>query len=166
MTTQLLSSGEFCKLRYDTIPVKSASANVSFYSSNSKMPIFELSHSCRKCATCRTCIILQFTLVQEMPVAGQTFSKSSIWRNFCQCWYLQVARFFQLAVDEIPRSLSHSRAQTSTCFELIQRSKTNTTLKIWCYVRRVFECLWGNFLYHSSCCNGYPISFCYFVPYR
>ena len=35
-TTQLLSSGEFCELRYDTIPVKSASANVSFYTSNSK----------------------------------------------------------------------------------------------------------------------------------
>jgi len=30
-TTQLLSSGEFCKLRYNTIPVQSASANVSFY---------------------------------------------------------------------------------------------------------------------------------------
>jgi len=28
-TTQLLSSRKFCKLRYDTIPVKSASANVS-----------------------------------------------------------------------------------------------------------------------------------------
>ena len=28
-TTQLLSSGEFCKLRYDTIPVQNASANVS-----------------------------------------------------------------------------------------------------------------------------------------
>jgi hypothetical protein len=41
-TTQLLSSGEFCKLRYDTIPVKSASANVSSYSNNSKMPNFEL----------------------------------------------------------------------------------------------------------------------------
>jgi hypothetical protein len=41
-TTQLLSSGEFCKLRYDTIPVKSASANVSFYNNNSKMPNFEL----------------------------------------------------------------------------------------------------------------------------
>jgi len=41
-TTQLLSSGEFCKLRYDTTPVKSASANVSFYSNNSKMPNFEL----------------------------------------------------------------------------------------------------------------------------
>jgi len=43
-TTQLLSSGEFCKLRYDTIPVKkkSASANVSFYTNNSKMPNFEL----------------------------------------------------------------------------------------------------------------------------
>jgi hypothetical protein len=41
-TTQLLSSGEFCKLRYDTIPVKSASANVSFYTNNTKMPNFEL----------------------------------------------------------------------------------------------------------------------------
>jgi len=41
-TTQLLSSGEFCKLRYDTIPVKSAAVNVSFYNNNSKMPNFEL----------------------------------------------------------------------------------------------------------------------------
>jgi hypothetical protein len=41
-TTQLLSSGEFYKLRYDTIPVKSASTNVSFYTINSKMPNFEL----------------------------------------------------------------------------------------------------------------------------
>jgi hypothetical protein len=41
-TTQLLSSGEFYNLRYDTLPVKSASANLSFYTSNSKMPYFEL----------------------------------------------------------------------------------------------------------------------------
>jgi hypothetical protein len=41
-TTQLLSGGEFCKLRYDTVPVKSASANVSFYTNNSKMPNFDL----------------------------------------------------------------------------------------------------------------------------
>jgi len=41
-TTQLLSSGKFCQLRYDTIPVKSASANVSFYTNNSNMPNFEL----------------------------------------------------------------------------------------------------------------------------
>jgi hypothetical protein len=40
-TTQLLSSGEFCKLRYDTLPVKSATANVSC-TKNSKMPNFEL----------------------------------------------------------------------------------------------------------------------------
>jgi len=33
-TKQLLSSGEFCKLRYEGIPVKSASANVSFYTNN------------------------------------------------------------------------------------------------------------------------------------
>jgi len=39
-TTQLLSSGEFCKLRYDTIPVKSASANVSFCTNRAKMPNF------------------------------------------------------------------------------------------------------------------------------
>ena len=49
-TTQLLSSGEFCKVRYDTIPVKSASAKVSFYTNNSKMPDLELWHSCRKWA--------------------------------------------------------------------------------------------------------------------
>jgi len=42
MKTQLLSSGKFCKLRCDTIPVKSASANVSFYTNNSKIPNFEL----------------------------------------------------------------------------------------------------------------------------
>jgi hypothetical protein len=42
MMTQLLSSGEFCKLHYDTIPVESASANVSFNTNNSKMPNFEL----------------------------------------------------------------------------------------------------------------------------
>jgi len=41
-TTQLLSSGSFYKLHYDTIPVESASANVFFYTNNSKMPNFEL----------------------------------------------------------------------------------------------------------------------------
>jgi hypothetical protein len=41
-TTQMLSSGEFCKMHYDTIPVKSASANVSFYTNKLKMPNFEL----------------------------------------------------------------------------------------------------------------------------
>jgi len=51
-TIQLLSSGEFCKLRYDTIPVKSASANVSFYTNNSKMPNFELWPACHKWAIC------------------------------------------------------------------------------------------------------------------
>jgi hypothetical protein len=38
--TKLLSNGEFCKLHYDTTPVASASANVFFYSNNSKMPKF------------------------------------------------------------------------------------------------------------------------------
>ena len=38
-TTQVFSSGEFFKLRYDTIPLQSASANLSFSTSNSKMPI-------------------------------------------------------------------------------------------------------------------------------
>jgi hypothetical protein len=42
MATHLLSSGEFCKLRYDTISVKSASENVSFYIYNTKMQNFEM----------------------------------------------------------------------------------------------------------------------------
>jgi len=41
-TTQLLSSGEFCKLRYDTLLVQSAPANASFYTNNSKVPNLEL----------------------------------------------------------------------------------------------------------------------------
>jgi hypothetical protein len=47
-TAQLLSNGEFYRLHYDTTPVKSASAKVSFYTNNSNMPNFELRHSCRK----------------------------------------------------------------------------------------------------------------------
>jgi len=39
-TTKLLCSSEFCKRRYDTIVVKSASANVSFYTNNSKAAKF------------------------------------------------------------------------------------------------------------------------------
>jgi len=38
-TTQMLSSGEFCKLRYDTIPVKSASENVLSLLINTKCQI-------------------------------------------------------------------------------------------------------------------------------
>ena len=40
--TQLFSRGEFFKLRYDNISIQSASANVSFYTNNSKMSDFEL----------------------------------------------------------------------------------------------------------------------------
>jgi hypothetical protein len=40
--TQLLSSGEFYKPRYNIVPVKSASANVSFCTNNSKIPNFAL----------------------------------------------------------------------------------------------------------------------------
>jgi len=46
--TKLLSSSQFYKLLYDTRPVKSASARVSFYTNNSKMPNFDLCLSCRK----------------------------------------------------------------------------------------------------------------------
>jgi len=56
--TQLLSSGKFCKLRYDTIPVKSASANVSFYTSKLKMPNFGLWHSCHNKTICCWCLVI------------------------------------------------------------------------------------------------------------
>ena len=45
-------AASFWRLRYDTIPVKSASANVSFYTNNWIMPKFELWHSCCKWAIC------------------------------------------------------------------------------------------------------------------
>jgi hypothetical protein len=61
-TTQLLSSGEFCKLRYDTIPVKSASANVSFCTINWKMPNFELWHFCRKRAIFSSSLTHRFSV--------------------------------------------------------------------------------------------------------
>jgi len=41
-TTQLLSSGEFCKLGYDTIPVKLHLQTFLSYTSNSKMPNFKM----------------------------------------------------------------------------------------------------------------------------
>jgi hypothetical protein len=43
-------AASFCTLRYYTIPVKSVSAKVSFYTNNSKMPNFDLWHSCHKWA--------------------------------------------------------------------------------------------------------------------
>jgi len=48
--TQPRSSGEFCILRYDTIPAKIAFVNVSFYTNNSKMPNFNLWQSYRRWA--------------------------------------------------------------------------------------------------------------------
>jgi hypothetical protein len=44
-TTQLPSSGEFCRLRYETVPDKNAPANISFYTNNSKKSKFP---SCSK----------------------------------------------------------------------------------------------------------------------
>jgi len=41
-TTKLLSSGEFCKQRYETMPVEIAPARVSFYTNKSKVTNFEL----------------------------------------------------------------------------------------------------------------------------
>jgi hypothetical protein len=60
--TQLLSSGEFCKLRYDTIPVESASGNVSFYTNNSKMPNFELGQYSSSGVICGTAEMTYNTL--------------------------------------------------------------------------------------------------------
>jgi len=76
-TTQLLSSGELCKLRYDTIPAKRASANVSFYTNSSKMTNFELWHSCRKWAIRSLCNM------QPCVVCGLFFSAWLYWIFFC-----------------------------------------------------------------------------------
>ena len=77
-TTQLHSSGGFCKLRYDTIPVKSASANVSFYTNNSKMPNFELWQSCRKWAQYIVWILSSF-LFKLLFMLFRKIAKSDYW---------------------------------------------------------------------------------------
>jgi len=67
MTNQLLSSSEFCKLRYDTIPFQSASANVSFYTNNSKMPNFELWHLLQM-SVCDSLYIFCTTKLSKVPL--------------------------------------------------------------------------------------------------
>jgi hypothetical protein len=65
---------EFCKLRYDTIPVKSAPANISFYNNNSKMPNFELWHSCRKWAIRKLTVGNTFSMtvtLEQLYFCGQ-----------------------------------------------------------------------------------------------
>ena len=67
-TTQLLSSDEFCKLRYDTTPVKSASANVSFYTNSSKIPNFEL---------CQMSVIIYMCIAADIATCIYTVSSAS-----------------------------------------------------------------------------------------
>ena len=82
MTTQLLSSCEFCTLCYDTIPVKSATGNVSFYTSNSKMPAFELWHCCCKWAICNGSVWLHANWPTEKRTAAPA-QQCQISRSTC-----------------------------------------------------------------------------------
>ena len=59
--TKLLSSGEFCKLRYDTIPVKSASANVSIPITQ-KCQILSCD-TCRRWAICTVSVIVKTWII-------------------------------------------------------------------------------------------------------
>jgi len=52
--------------------VKSASANVSFYTNNSKMPNFELWHSCRKWAYIRWNVLADRPTDKMKPAARAT----------------------------------------------------------------------------------------------
>jgi len=80
LMTQLFASGKFCKLCYDTIPVKSASANVSFYTSNWKMPNFELWHSFRKWAIC---VCAMKYVSNYLPgIFGTIIKYPSVWNIF------------------------------------------------------------------------------------
>ena len=83
--TQPLFSSEFGKLRYDTIPVKSASPNVSFYTNNSKMPNFELWHSCRKQAI-YIYIYIHFFFSRTGKVQGCVRYKSHLHCTSCKVW--------------------------------------------------------------------------------
>jgi len=67
-------------MSYDSIPDKNASANVSFYTINSKMSNFELWHSRRKRAICKT--------------------EASFWSNFLFALYL-----YLLMISPIGRNI-------------------------------------------------------------
>ena len=103
--TQLLSSGEFYKLRYDTIPVKSESANVSFYTSNSKMPNFELWHSCRRWAIC----MLWFTVLWDVTSRSLIAGGHRLWGTYCPR-LLQDGEFLQ---SEVRSSRFHRSSDSS-----------------------------------------------------
>ena len=80
-TTHLLFSGELFYLRYDTIPAKRASANVSFYTNNSEMPNFELWHSCRKWA-----IHVSGVWISTVRTNGKTRDSCSGTNKFSLVW--------------------------------------------------------------------------------
>jgi hypothetical protein len=98
-TTQLLSSSEFCKLRYDTIPVKSASADVSFYTSNSKKPNFELWQSCCRWAICTLCGQNDVSSKWDPRGSMTKNSKTLITKNFCVLHIQLNTTIFHLVVQ-------------------------------------------------------------------
>ena len=96
-TTQLLSSGEFCKSRYDTIPVKSESANVSFFTSNSKTPNF---------LVVTLVANERYVFVADRVVLGQDF--------------LRILRFSSVSI--IP-PVFHAYPSSTCCYQKHKRSK-------------------------------------------
>ena len=76
-TIKLLSSGELCNLPNDTIPVKSASANVSFYTNNSNMRNFKLGQYSPRGAISPNFLLAQFfeTVSRKVELATDSIQE-------------------------------------------------------------------------------------------
>ena len=123
-TTQQLSSGKFCKLRYNTIPVKSASANVSSYTSNSKMSNFELWHSCRKLANCYRYKTLCHILTKLSKTYMKTLSTS--YTNTYDSTYFNILNCTN-AVGYATMNKCYNKEFLSIEGRMLQRTWRNTT---------------------------------------
>ena len=138
MTTQLLSSGEFCKLRYDTVPVKSASANVSFYTNNPKMPNVQLWHSCHKWVISWTSSSHKFLQppVISSPSSANILLSTHFPNTLYQCYCIQLTK---CAYHSIKDNLVHQLQQVNS-FDNWTTSETQSIVIIminhhhqWCH---------------------------------
>ena len=126
-TTQLLSSDEFYKLRYDTIPVKSASANVSFTPVTQNCQIL----SCDRVLLGVRCVILSVY--------------RNNWNQYRMCRHL----WLDLYIKSLSDCCSATKWKTK---EGTKQDKIDTALLEWRQVspprRRYLKVDW---LWHKSC---------------
>jgi len=102
-----------------TVPVKSASANISFYTNNSKMPNFELWHSCCKWTISYICV-LQLILRSAVTLWIQPVNQQN-WNE--QNW-ITISNIFTFIIWNVLWFINTTvpYLQDTHCFVLLQYS--------------------------------------------